>query len=492
MSEKQALLPNERSQHRTFWILTVLAGVFMGYGLLNGLWFFAALPVILILLAQFVFRLDILFFLCVLLTPLSLNLAHTSIGIGVSLPSEPLMFLLFLVYLLKKFQDGGFDPKIIRHPVTVLLLLQLTWQTITTLTSTMPLVSVKSTLARFCFTGLFYFMFLDLLTNRSRIEKFIWYYTIPLLLVIGYTIAGHASEGFSEEAAHTAMVPFYNDHTAYAAVICFFIPVMIGFTADTTKSRTTRLVAGSIAVVLLVAIVLSYTRAAWVGLVAALGCYLVFALRMKSALVYSGFALLILLAFLFRTQITLQLEGNDEVSSDDYASHVQSIGNINSDDSNIERLNRWACALRMFADKPVFGFGPGTYMFQYGAYQKYSERSGISTNFAEGGGSHSEYLGPMSEQGFMAPLLFIGLIIAVAQTTATFLKKSRNKSDIYLARGVLLGLVTYWVHGVLNYFLDTEKASVPFWGFIAILVALQIYSSPEEKNTVIADGSSAK
>ena len=32
-----------------------------------------------------------------------------------------------------------------------------------------------------------------------------------------------------------------------------------------------------------------------------------------------------------------------------------------------------------------------------------------------------------------------------------------------------------FIHGVLNNYLDTDKASVPFWGFIAILVALDLY-----------------
>jgi O-antigen ligase len=140
--------------------------------------------------------------------------------------------------------------------------------------------------------------------------------------------------------------------------------------------------------------------------------------------------------------------------------------------------------LRIFADHPLFGVGPGTYMFKYGAYQKYSERSGISTNFAEGGGSHSEYLGPLSEQGFMGPLIVIALIIAVSQTTANYMRRTKNPSNKYLARAVLLGLVTYWVHGVLNYFLDTEKASVPYWGFIGILVALQL--NEEEKSPLIS------
>ena len=46
-----------------------------------------------------------------------------------------------------------------------------------------------------------------------------------------------------------------------------------------------------------------------------------------------------------------------------------------------------------------------------------------------------------------------------------------------LALGLFLGLVTYFVHGVLNNYLDTDKASAPFWGFLAILVVLDFQSS---------------
>jgi hypothetical protein len=47
----------------------------------------------------------------------------------------------------------------------------------------------------------------------------------------------------------------------------------------------------------------------------------------------------------------------------------------------------------------------------------------------------------------------------------------------------ILGLITYYVHGILNNFLDTDKASAPFWGFTAIIVALNIYSKKAEKST---------
>jgi O-antigen ligase len=244
---------------------------------------------------------------------------------------------------------------------------------------------------------------------------------------------------------------------------------------DRKESRRIRGIALGLLIFIVTAIVLSYTRAAWVALTAAFGCYLIFLLRIKSWVVYSGIALVVITYLFFRIDIQMYLERNDQTSSTDYAAHIQSIGNISTDDSNIERLNRWACALRMFAQKPILGYGPGTYMFQYGQFQKYSERSGISTNFAEGGGSHSEYLGPLSEQGVMGPITFILIGAAVIIRTSKFLKRCNDRSVRGLTKGLLLGLITYWIHGILNYFLDTEKAAVPFWGFIAALVAIEIY-----------------
>ena len=43
-----------------------------------------------------------------------------------------------------------------------------------------------------------------------------------------------------------------------------------------------------------------------------------------------------------------------------------------------------------------------------------------------------------------------------------------------------LSLLTYYVHGVFNNFLDTDKLSVPFWAFTAVVVALDLYSKKIE------------
>ena len=36
----------------------------------------------------------------------------------------------------------------------------------------------------------------------------------------------------------------------------------------------------------------------------------------------------------------------------------------------------------------------------------------------------------------------------------------------------ILGLVTYFTHAGLNNFLDMDKASVPIWAFVTIIVVL--------------------
>jgi O-antigen ligase len=391
------------------------------------------------------------------------------------------MFGIFLIFWIKILAEGGLDKRILKHPVTWMIFIHLVWYTITTFTSTMPVVSIKSTLARYCYISVFYFSLLYLFIKKQNIHKFLWAYLLPLLAVCIITMLNQASAGFTEQNAHIAMVPYYNDHTAYAAVIALFIPVIIALLFESKINRTLKTFIFIVAALLITAIVLSYTRAAWVALAGALGCLFIYLLKIKNWVVYSGIGLVVLTYALFHVEITMFLERNDKTSSTDYAKHVHSIGNISTDDSNIERLNRWSCALRMFNEKPLFGYGPGTYMFQYGKFQKYSERSGISTNFAEGGGSHSEYLGPLSEQGILGPVTFILILAVLLQRTSTFLRRCSNRNTRVIAKGLVLGLVTYIIHGGLNYFLDTEKLAVPFWGFIACLVAFDIYYSEHQK-----------
>jgi O-antigen ligase len=169
------------------------------------------------------------------------------------------------------------------------------------------------------------------------------------------------------------------------------------------------------------------------------------------------------------------MEKNRQASSVTLSEHVQSISNITTDESNLERINRWNCALRMFGERPFFGWGPGTYMFKYAPYQLSSEKTGISTDFGDRGNAHSEYIGPLAESGFLGSLSFVLVALMSLMTGFRVYSRTRDRRLKQITLGLLLGFVTYLVHGALNNFLDTDKASALFWGITAAFVSLDIY-----------------
>ena len=229
----------------------------------------------------------------------------------------------------------------------------------------------------------------------------------------------------------------------------------------------------------IVAIVFSYTRAAWLSLFAGIGLWIIIKLKIKiRVILITGFTLVALFLIL-QNRIFQGLEKNEAESSGKFSEHVESMANITSDASNLERLNRWKCAIRMFKEKPFWGWGPGTYTFKYAPFQFSYNRSIISTNFGDLGNAHSEYLGPLSESGIIGMISFILIVFFAFRTGYKVYHNAKTKEIKEFALYIILGLSTYFIHGILNNFLDTDKASVPVWGFIAILVALDVYHNKE-------------
>jgi O-antigen ligase len=207
----------------------------------------------------------------------------------------------------------------------------------------------------------------------------------------------------------------------------------------------------------------------------ALVTFILIKFRIKFTWILVTTGILVGLFFMFRFQFIDKLEKNKQDSSTDFVEHIQSISNISSDASNLERINRWQSAIRMFEERPVFGWGPGTYQFVYAPFQRSKERTIISTNYGDMGNAHSEYIGPLSESGVLGMLTFLGIVITVIVTALRVYKRAQNQQVKILVLSILLGLMSYYFHGLLNNFLDTDKASVPFWAFTAIIVALDIY-----------------
>ncbi len=472
---------NSGSKISLRWIYA-LSAVFVAslcIAIYNDFLYALLVPLALVVVWAAFFKLEYLVLFVVMFTPLSLSLEALDIGgIGMYLPTEPLLAGILVLFFFKLISGKSIDKKVFKHPLSYAIYAYLVWMGLTCITSEYPLVSIKFLITRLWFIVSMYFIAAHMFRDIKKINWYLLFYLFPLFLVVIYTVTRHAQHGFDKDSSHWVMEPLFKDHTSYGAVLAMYFPVMIGLLLRKHMNLLLRtlLVIGFI--ILTAGIILSYTRAAWLSILGAAGILVIMMLGIKLRTFI--FSISVIGAFMFFSwdDIQVSLGKNKQESSDKLEEHVGSISNVSSDASNLERLNRWNCALEMFKERPLVGWGPGTYQFVYAPFQRSKDRTIISTNQGDGGNAHSEYLGPLCEEGLLGTVLFIALLYTVSSLAFRLFHSAHSHDIKLLIASVYLGLMTYFIHGVLNNYLDTDKASIPFWGFMAILVAIDIYHNP--------------
>ncbi len=444
---------------------------------------FNLIPIAIIVFLAIFFALDKVLLYSVFLVPLSVPLQYFYPGLdfNIELPTELFFTGFTILFFLQQIIDRDFDRRVLKHPITIAIYFYMGWMLITVITSTMPVVSLKRWLSTLWFVIPFYFMISQLFKTKKNIYKFYWLYIIPLIFVIVYSIYNHSGYNFSQHAASFIVNPFFNDHTAYGAMLAMFMPVVIGFMYNKNLSKNTRTVSFFVFIIFVAGLIFSFSRAAWISLSGALAAYFILRYKINYKVIIAGIIILAGVFFAFQNDVYRFLEKNKQDSSTDFREHIQSATNIATDASNVERINRWNCAIRMFKEKPVFGWGPGTYQFNYAPFQFSYEKTIISTNVGDMGNAHSEYLGALSESGLPGMLIFIILSLMIITYGVQNYIKAKSREIRLILASTICGFTTYLLHGFLNNFLDTDKASVPFWSFAAIILVVDLYLIKDEK-----------
>jgi putative inorganic carbon (HCO3(-)) transporter len=429
-------------------------------------------------------RLDLMYLIIVFCTPISVQLIDffPTSTIDFAIPTEPMLFGMMVIFYYKILYDRSLDIRIVKHPVTIAIFFNVIWILVTTLTSSMPMVSFKFLLARVWFITIYYFLAIMVFRKYRSIPVFIWCYVIGMIGVVSFTLIRQLHFGLDDvDKAHILMSPFFRDHTSYGAILAMLIFAMGGAILYRGGRTSFRILLWIAWLLLVAGLFLSYTRAAWMSVIVSvviLGLT-IYRVKFKYILMAGIFALFYL--GVSSTEVLQKMEKNRPKSSSSITEHVRSMANISTDESNLERINRWNSALRMFRDKPVFGFGPGTYMFKYGPYQLSKDKTAISTDFGTLGNAHNEYIGPLAESGFFGGLSIVIIGIVSVITGFRVYKRLTNRKMKGVVLGMILGLITYLIHGSMNNFLDTDKASALFWGFMAAFVSLDIFYPWEDQ-----------
>jgi putative inorganic carbon (hco3(-)) transporter len=460
------------------WIICIALIAVNNVLIINDIYWVALIPLILGLIYLAFANPNSVFFFITFLIPFTIKYDFVDYGFSLSVPAEPLIVILALLWYFKLGITAKLDKRILTSPISVIIIINLCWVFITSISSTIPIVSFKFFLARVCYFTVFYIIAMTIFSDFKKVRMFLWIYGFSLVCIVCYTFIRHSMHFFTQEFAVRAPTPFFYDHTIYGAVISLVLPIFIIFTlksASMELNSSQKFFSFIFSIILIIGLLFSYSRAAWLSVGVALGFLVLLFFRIRFQYIIVLILLSAVLIYFNWTNIITPMKYKEkEVSSSKFENHMKSMSNITTDVSNTERLNRWSCALRMFEQKPFLGWGPGTYMFQYAPFQLFKDRTIISTNRGNLGNAHSEYLGPLAESGIIGLLTIVTLALVVIYTGMNIYFNHPDIKVRLLTLGIILGLISYFAHGFLNNFLEIDKVEVLFWAYLSVLTAFNM------------------
>ena len=457
--------------------LALLLAILFSYFIWLDLAELSLFPIALLLIYFAIFQTEKLFLSLAFFTPFSINIEEFTKSFGLFIPSEPLLFGLMLILLFFQFKTPFVDNQIWKHPIIISVLVFISWMFVTAITSSHVLVSFKFILSKLWFIIPILFFGTHFFKKKTNQNWFLRLFIIATSCTIIYTLIHHSMYDFGEKAGHWVMSPFFKDHTIYGAIIAMIIPLLLSWYFSEKHAPLIQISLIGIIIIVFLGLYFSYTRAAWlsVALAILLGLIIHFKVNFKILIFLATLACI----FLFFQWDTIQMElarNTHEHTTEAFDERIQSAANVTTDASNLERINRWNCAFSMFQQRPVFGYGPGTYAFEYAPFQEAKNLTIISTNFGDMGNAHSEYLGALAEMGLIGLLLFIAIVAAIFYSAIQLYYNwpaEDHKTKIIIF-GMVLSLITYFSHAFLNNFLDTDKAAVPIWAMCSIIIVLDL------------------
>ena len=476
-------VPQGHSQAWLFALLSlaILAGV--AGAILTEEWALFALPAGLLLAWVAIVDFHRVFFLMLACIPISIEVVLPG-GLGTDLPSEPLMWLLTLISLfwfIRHFKT--IDRQFVTHPLSILLLLHLSWILVATLSSADFLVSFKFLMAKGWYVIVFYFLAARVLSGINNQKELVWWYFIPTALTVLIILVRHAPHGFSFEEVNYVMGPFYRNHVMYACLLAVLTPFMwFGMYFFKRWSGPWVILAGGV-LLFVVGINFAYTRAAYVALVAAVAIYWIIRFRLLKYAIGAGLVVMVLiLSFVSTRDNWLEFAPDYEktVTHRSFDNLLEATTKL-QDISTMERVYRWVAASYMIQDRPLTGFGPGNFYFYYKKYTVSSFKTYVSDN-PERSGIHNYYLMTAVEQGIPGFFIFLVFAIAALLYGEKIYHQCTEDHHKWITAAATLSFALIVLLMLMNDFVETDKIGSLFFINLAILVNIDIQNRRNRNN----------
>ena len=317
-------------------------------------------------------------------------------------------------------------------------------------------------------TMVFTYKYISHLDNEDTVRDLVLIWAISGLLValIGIGQYFGIDPLIVPTAGHPGSTFGYRNYVATYLVIS--IPVVTGFALFEKSPFRASTMALSTTLMLLL-LLYTRTRGAWLGLAAATACALFVAIRTKHLLstipsartkISIGVAaiVIVLVAAPFQHRMARQGDfGFDERKADLTTTATQ----VFAPSGARGRLTVWRRTLDMVADHPVLGVGLGSWMFYYPAYDR---GEWITSNTAPQR-PHNDFIWILAETGlagFAIYLWIVGLIVIR-------LWRANDLRELALCTGA----VAYLGHSFFSFPRERVAATMLFWIVLGLITTMR-------------------
>lgn len=397
-------------------------------------------------------------------------------GLGLDLPTEMLMILFTGVgFLLLVMNSRDTKAGFILHPVSILLILHLSWIVFSSLLSTVPVISLKYVLAKSWYIIPFYCLSYYFLRTKADYLKTIRVLLIAVFIACCYVWFNHVQVDFSFKDVNPSVYPIFRNHVNYACLILVTLP-FLAFYTNQYKGKFKALLF-ALGLFFVVAIFFSYTRAAMISLVIGMLSYVLIKWRLiQYAILISGVSSLLIVGSLIKDNefVLYAPDYNRTITHQKFDDLIDATAK-GEDISTMERAYRWIAGYYMIQDKPIVGFGPGTFYSNYKSYTIRLFKTYVSDN-PEGSTIHNYYLLVLVEQGLIGFILFMSLIIyALVRGQYIYHKSTGYHKSLIMA--ALVCLIMILSINLINDMIESLKVGAFFFLCLAIIVGQDIQYS---------------
>ena len=299
-----------------------------------------------------------------------------------------------------------------------------------------------------------FFLFVNNVKNVTQFKKLIRILIIITTITGAYGIFQHFTGiDFFGNVQHlsyslTRSPGFFNSPQTFGNYILLVLPVVIGLSFYSKTGREKRWLQLS-SLIILTAIIFTYGRAVWVGLIG--GLILMTILRSKRLLlsIVAGIIICSIFVIIF--------------SSSQFAQRV--VGTLKSNRPLADRTEFWEGSLRILKDYPITGLGWEGFRLAYPRYKPPEGRYLVCH-------AHNNFIDVAVDSGFLGLGIFLWLLVTIYKVGFHIFKELKEGYFKGIAWGFLGSFTAFLIAGLSQYNFGDSEVVMLFYFLLGMVMVI--------------------